>query len=1232
MKYFLTFFFCITTLGCSLYSQYIRYDSIYQAAHQTYNYVSCFDKDGLAIVEKKAHYGLINKTGEIGIPFIYDDIRTLTDNLYEVTLNNKIGIVSNKHKLIVPLQFEEIIYVNNNRFIVKQNDKYGIIDSTQTLLLPYEYKAIFIYDNGNVFVEKDTVMGILNVDLQTIIPTVYNSLYYNNTEERNNVFIHKNDSSLRYLYAEKQGKTGVIDNLNQTIIPFEYDFINEMLTKDIFLVAKKEKRGVIDKLGKTILPCIYTDITYDETNQYFIVADTTGMYGIADRMGNIVEPFKYNQIEQLSKDKYIVVIDSIFFTKKENIIDMPIVNGTSINMSTCEAIKDTANYVKEYKENYYILTLNTHTLSKKYDFLEVKYANKKAFVIAQDTDKYSVLDSTGNILIPPLYDNIELSYNDFEGRYFPFFSLKQKGLYGIANMSGKQITDCIYDKIDFNDNGHYIYLIKNKERYIAHIEKGLLSNDAFEDINSFDNLNDENKISFYVKKNHKMGVMLSNGEMLIPCKYEEITYINHLLFSILQAKKMALMSYNGKVITPFIYDYIHKSYKDNYIGIIQNKLVGLMDNTGNVILPCHYQNIEIKYHNEQKEYYIETKKDNNKYYFNLKGNPINEPIYQNKLIYQIGKGYGYLNNEKKELIPFVYDLPSWTSNCTFDSLGYIILGTQAYKGLINTNNEMVLPAIYQNIEVNENMIIVKQKNKFGIVDKQGKTILTTKYDGITIIPGYCLIRNNNKYGIFSQKGKQIIPILYEDITATYNNYFMVKQNNLYGVIDTQQRVIIPIIYDLIKSNLIDIYTAQKENNYYLLSAKGEIILQDKEMINVHVDVFKNIFYVQQKDNVLVYNHKGLYLGKNFYIFNDEIYDKCYIVKQFDKGILNKEGMHISSLEYYTRSSDGKCGLIDSVGNQLIPFIYDNILDKSDGYLSAIKNNKKYKLDKTGKSILSENFDIQNNFSHGLMAMQQANKWGFIDEKGIWKIKAEYELVSNFYEGKAVVYQQAKCGIIDTNGRLIVPIIYEGLEILYDGYLKAKIDCKFGILNPSGKAIVPIIYDFIGENNLSYMPYYEPIQWKKEIPKAHNANYFSYSHVAPQKRRYYDGFIVMQNNYFGFVDTTGKELIPCKYNSIDRNDSVYLIVRDTLNNYGVLNLNNEIIVPINYKFINNISNNIWFCEKKEGTYCFYHTKTKKKVEMDNQSFLKNADGEYIFAQKGKKYVINAAGDVWEQGCD
>ena len=206
--------------------------------------------------------------------------------------------------------------------------------------------------------------------------------------------------------------------------------------------------------------------------------------------------------------------------------------------------------------------------------------------------------------------------------------------------------------------------------------------------------------------------------------------INHLSFSILQAKKMALMSYNGKVITPFIYDYIHKSYKDNYIGIIQNKLVGLMDSIGNVILPCNYQNLYIKYYNEQKEYYIEAKKDNNTYYFNLKGNPINEPIYQNKLTYQTGKGYGYLNNEKKELIPFIYNLPSWTSNCTFDSLGYIILRTQAYKGLINTNNEIVLSPIYQNIEINENAILVKKEDKFGIVDKQGKIIIFIEYDNI----------------------------------------------------------------------------------------------------------------------------------------------------------------------------------------------------------------------------------------------------------------------------------------------------------------------------------------------------------------------------------------------------------------------------------------------------------------------------------------------------------------------
>lgn len=1232
MKHFLTFLFFITTLCYSLYSQHNRYDSIYHAAHQTYDYVGCFNKEGLAIVEKQAHFGLINKTGEIGIPFIYDNIRTLTDNLYEVLLNDKIGIVSNKHKLIVPIQFDDITYVNDNRFIVKQNDIYGMMDSTQTWLLPFEYNTIFSYENGSVYVQKDTLMGLLNPNLQTIIPISYTSLYYSAQSEKEHADFYVKDSSLFYLYAQKQGKMGIINNLNQTIVPCEYDFINQFSSKDTWIVKKKGKEGVINKLGKTILPCIYKEIIYDETNQYFMVQDTNRIYGIVDRIGNIVEPFKYNQIESVSKNQYIVAIDSVFFTKKENIIDKPYVSGTSINIGICTPTKDTTNYIREQTTNYYILTLNTHSLSKKYTSLQVEYINNKAFIIAKETDKYSILDSTGNIFIPPLYDKIELAYKDNTQINHPYFFLQQKGLYGMANMSGKQIIDCIYDEIYPNSNEHYVYLIKDKERYIAHLEKGLINNDAFEWISSFENQNDENQLSFYVKKNDKMGVMRSNGEMLILCKYEDISYINPMLFSILQSEKMALMSYHGKVITPFIYDDINKAYGNNYIDITQNQLKGLMDSTGNVILPCNYQYIDVIYNNEKKEYYIEAQKDNNTYYFDIKGNPINEPIYQNKLNYQTGKGYGYLNNEKKELIPFMYDLPEDVYTPTFDSLGYIILRTQAYKGVINTNNEIVLPPIYQNIEINENAIITKKEDKFGMVDKQGKTLLATEYDYIGTTSSYYLIRNNNKYGIFNQKGKQIISILYEDIINMYNNCFIVKQNNLYGVINIQQKIIIPIIYQTIKKHFDCFYTARKENNYYLFSIKGEIILQDNKMIEIGQGLRGNTFYIQQKDNIVVYNNKGLYLGKNFYVFDDKIYDKCYIIKQLDKAILNKENIGLYDLEGAYKYLDGKYGLIDSIGKQIIPFIYDNILYEDDGYLTAIKDNKTYKLDKTGKSILSENFEIQNNFSNGLMAMQQGKKWGFIDENGIWKVKAEYELVSDFYQGKAVVYQQAKCGIIDTNGRLIVPIIYEGLEILYDGYLKAKIDCKFGILNPSGKAIVPIVYDFIGQNNYYDMPYYEPIQWKKAIPKAYNPNCFHNNQVSPQKRHYYDGFIVMQNNYFGFVDTTGKELIPCKYNSMERKAYKYIKVKDTLNNYGILTLNNEVIVPINYKFINNLSDNLWFCGKEEGTYCFYYTKTKKEIETESDGGSENADGDYIFVLKGKKYVINEAGDVWEQGCD
>lgn len=443
-----------------------------------------------------------------------------------------------------------------------------------------------------------------------------------------------------------------------------------------------------------------------------------------------------------------------------------------------------------------------------------------------------------------------------------------------------------------------------------------------------------------------------------------------------------------------------------------------------------------------------------------------------------------------------------------------------------------------------------------------------------------------------------------------------------------------------------LFSVKKGNKYSIINNKQTVLFESKHKIETYYHSNRNLLYIKYKGAILLYNDKGVYLGKDIVAHYEQKKEGYYLVKPLDKVELKRKEHKYKSLSQQLSINISKWGLIDSLGNQIIPFIYDELSYAKDGYLSAIKDGKKYKLDKEGKNILPEGYKTHDVFSNGLLAakkeileglnqnkaIKDTSKWGFMNEEGKWIIPAKYELVSDFYEGRAVVYQQEKCGVIDTNGTLIVPIIYEGIEILENAYMKVKIDCKFGILTPSGKAIVPIVYEDINTGEYNYKSYYVPSQWKNEISPTKNANTFYTKNKTKQEKMYYDYFIVMEQGLFGVVDTTGKQLIPCKYHSLMRRTETDFEIIDSLKKHGLVNLNNEVLIPTKYEVLGRNQENYW--EVFNDSYeCFlFNTHTGKTIPIDENGFYKRKNQQVEFRSKGKSYIMNQAGDVWELPCE
>ncbi len=242
---------------------------------------------GLAVVQNGGKSGLIDKAGNVIVPFDYDSI-------YYITLLSDINF-------------------SDNYFIAVRNGKWGIIDKSGKLVIPLEYDSVFSGGTGFAIVGKgrpvppgggaiDGLWGLY--DLQTgkeILPVKYKS-------------ISPSDDALLYT-VNLENKTGVTDRAGKFIVPIgTYDFISNY-NSGYAMVQKNGKWGFIDKTGKIVVPVIYDDFP----NRFYNgigIARKGNRVGVISNSGSIVIPFIYddgtvysNGVISLRRESKITIID-----------------------------------------------------------------------------------------------------------------------------------------------------------------------------------------------------------------------------------------------------------------------------------------------------------------------------------------------------------------------------------------------------------------------------------------------------------------------------------------------------------------------------------------------------------------------------------------------------------------------------------------------------------------------------------------------------------------------------------------------------------------------------------------------------------------------------------------------------------------------------------------------------------------------------------------------------------
>ncbi|MFY0598297.1 MAG: WG repeat-containing protein [Cyclobacteriaceae bacterium] len=158
---------------------------------------------------------------------------------------------------------------------------------------------------------------------------------------------------------------------------------------------------------------------------------------------------------------------------------------------------------------------------------------------------------------------------------------------------------------------------------------------------------------------------------------------------------------------------------------------------------------------------------------------------------------------------------------------FALISDKTAKTILNESGDVVFEGKMDDIRyLNDSLIIVKTKEKYGIYHLGNRFYQRATYDLISEENGLALILKNGKIGCLDLTNGIIIPAVYQSKIERFSEYYLVRKNNLKGVVNAESKIVVPIEYDELLIWNDSTYWAQKDQLWSLLTFSGEAILKD----------------------------------------------------------------------------------------------------------------------------------------------------------------------------------------------------------------------------------------------------------------------------------------------------------------------------------------------------------------------------------------------------------------------
>lgn len=740
---------------------------------------------------------------------------------------------------------------------------------------------------------------------------------------------------------------------------------------------------------------IYSNIG-DYNNGLYIVRkdndeEDTYAYGVVNESGTVYIPVEYDRIE--FTEEYGAYENNVYKCEKKG--KWGLVSSTNGTLLPCEysSLSNKGNGIwrtfKSGKYGYVQLNrLSSITTLIPCIYESLGDYSSDSYIHATLKGKKGIIDSHNNIIIPFEYSNVSDLCHTSNGSSIIW--VEKDGKHGIYSNDGKEVQPCEIDRA-------YILTDYNYMQELSYTDCPLT-------------------VYIYIVRNGMTGVISgSTFESLVPCMYEYLSPIKANKAFYKANGKWGIIDTSNKAIQLAIYDNIEidgsnlseqnmpsKAFQsDMYVR--NNGKIGMLKANGEDFIPVKYDSLG---------------------------------VYSDDMLKaKVGSKYGFLNEEGKEAVPFIYSQAYDYS----EGLAAVINENGKFLFIDKSGNVAIKPKEYDRVDNFQNGTCkVYRKDKFWEIDREGKKVKDSKKK-VEVGNVDENKSNDDMYVENSENVSDTNTVYDKDLSSTPIVISTSQPNSIQLTQNFSSNI---SKYDAVLGNFSDgLLPVTKNKKLGYINAEGEEVIPCTKK-----------YYIEpgMDDGIVKYGsfHDGLAQVYSFEGESGAI--EFQGAKNIKIGYMNKLGETVIPAIYdyaddfsegkaYVRSNDFQ-GFIDTTGKRLFQckqsptdmFFSDGLVlisDYDDGKYIFYNSEGKIALE-----IPTDKYFRLHGFNDGLAYYEKINnetggigEKGFIDKSGKEiLVLSEFYVVNDFSEGLASVSKDGEMyGFINTKGDLVIPCKYKG---------------------------------------------------------------------------------------------------------------------------------------------------------------------------------------------------------------